>query len=256
MIRNISCPHCETQIKVKPELAGRTVLCPKCKGRFQIPAPELVDAEAVEEVVAPPVASIPVIQTGPSTTQPVRHAIKPVTVVALGLLAVILGLPCLCTGLLVLSGDGEIQDENGDGGGEVAGADDELFRRPLETMTDRTPYAEGWNQLLPVAEQHVAKMEPLEPGSEIWNAVKQTHQQIVQETSRRGIMAGSKDEMDRFSGMLDVLIQGAVEAEMQHYTPERKRASLTSLKRHGELDAFLAENPGMEDDARRWGLID
>ena len=37
-----SCPHCAVTFKCKPELAGRTVTCPKCQGKFTIPIPQAV----------------------------------------------------------------------------------------------------------------------------------------------------------------------------------------------------------------------
>ncbi len=33
----ISCPHCNTELEVTPELFGQTVQCPACHGRLQIP---------------------------------------------------------------------------------------------------------------------------------------------------------------------------------------------------------------------------
>ena len=37
-----SCPHCAVMFNYKPELAGRTVVCPKCQGKFTIPIPQAV----------------------------------------------------------------------------------------------------------------------------------------------------------------------------------------------------------------------
>ena len=36
----ISCPHCNTDLDVTPELFGQTVQCPACQGRLQIPETE------------------------------------------------------------------------------------------------------------------------------------------------------------------------------------------------------------------------
>ena len=105
-MNRITCPHCESKIKVKPELAGRRVSCPKCNGQFQIPVVEAsVEAVAVVEPPIQPVG-LPVINTGLRVTQSARPSIKPVTIVALGILAVILGVPCLCAGLIIIGGDG------------------------------------------------------------------------------------------------------------------------------------------------------
>ena len=64
MIR-LRCSTCQKALGVKPELAGRTVICPACKSRLKVPAgeaiqPEIVEPEIVEdfEVVTPaPVAA-------------------------------------------------------------------------------------------------------------------------------------------------------------------------------------------------------
>lgn len=36
----VSCPHCQTDLDVTPELYGQTVQCPACQGRLQIPKME------------------------------------------------------------------------------------------------------------------------------------------------------------------------------------------------------------------------
>jgi hypothetical protein len=48
MIR-VSCPGCGKKLVIKPELAGRLVLCPSCKSKLRVPA-----AEAVQESEAKP----------------------------------------------------------------------------------------------------------------------------------------------------------------------------------------------------------
>jgi len=36
----VSCPHCNTDLAITPELFGQTVQCPACQGKFQVPAAE------------------------------------------------------------------------------------------------------------------------------------------------------------------------------------------------------------------------
>ncbi len=254
MIRT-TCPHCERKIKVNPELAGRTVLCPKCRGQFQIPV-ETVEAVAVDVPAAPPVqpTGLPIIQTANRVTQPARPSIKPVTIVALGIVAVLVGLPCLCAGLVVIGGGGKVQQDGG-GGFQFGGSSEvPLTERLLEPMTDEGSYAEGWNELLSVAQQHVAKMENQEPGSPVWHALIDAHHEIIRVTTLR-YATGIDTDMDRHQGRMDVLMNSLANGQMQHFRGERLRAGLTSLKRHGELEEWLALNPGYADMAREWGLI-
>jgi hypothetical protein len=37
----ISCPNCQKKLAVKDEHKGRTLICPQCKGRFNVPADDL-----------------------------------------------------------------------------------------------------------------------------------------------------------------------------------------------------------------------
>lgn len=189
------------------------------------------------------------------------------------LIPVILIFSC-CGGLLVLSslggGEGIEKGEVADSGEVANSGNDDVgsrdssgdtqkedvsnrYQRPLESITDGTPYADGWNRLLPIAKEHVVKMENLEPGSEIWQAVKAAHQELIRTTSLR-MASATGDETERCSGMMDVLIVGFTEAEMQHYKPNRLRATMTSLKRHGELESWLSLNPGYREQARQWNL--
>ena len=47
----VSCPHCQTDLNVAPELYGQTVQCPACQGRLEVPK---IDAAAENEAARHP----------------------------------------------------------------------------------------------------------------------------------------------------------------------------------------------------------
>jgi DNA-directed RNA polymerase subunit M/transcription elongation factor TFIIS len=56
MPTSIRCPGCHSTLRVRPELAGKRVKCPKCGKPVQVPAEEeeeLVELVAVDEVEEP-----------------------------------------------------------------------------------------------------------------------------------------------------------------------------------------------------------
>jgi hypothetical protein len=119
----ITCPHCQTIIKARPDLAGRTVRCPKCAGQFQIPTEELVEAVAVEEPAPPPV-TMPVIHTGPRVTQPassqptvagISKKHLPWIIGAVIALPLLLSLCCCCGGLTPIGGSAQYRQGYNDG---------------------------------------------------------------------------------------------------------------------------------------------
>lgn len=51
----VSCPGCQKSFRVKDDYAGKKIRCPACKGILDVPGgPELVVAEALSEMPAPP----------------------------------------------------------------------------------------------------------------------------------------------------------------------------------------------------------
>jgi len=55
MTTSIRCPGCQSSLRVRPELAGKRVKCPKCGKPVQVPAEEeeLVELVAVDEEEEP-----------------------------------------------------------------------------------------------------------------------------------------------------------------------------------------------------------
>jgi DNA-directed RNA polymerase subunit RPC12/RpoP len=52
MIR-FTCPHCQKNIKVDPEGAGRTITCPRCRNRLVVPPP-IREGPAIGKIVSEP----------------------------------------------------------------------------------------------------------------------------------------------------------------------------------------------------------
>lgn len=70
MSQSILCPHCQRQLSVSPELAGKQIACPQCKGVFVAPA--------IGPPVSPPESS-PFDFLSPSTSaKPVSRLYHPV----------------------------------------------------------------------------------------------------------------------------------------------------------------------------------
>lgn len=46
----ITCPGCRSTLRIKEEYAGQTVKCPRCEAQVAVPAGEVAEVEAIEEV--------------------------------------------------------------------------------------------------------------------------------------------------------------------------------------------------------------
>lgn len=122
MSRTIACPHCSNAINNDPQLAGRIVVCPRCRGQLQMPG---LSAPLPPPIVAPQV----VINTG--SRPRASNRIDPKVWIGIAVLVPVLLIFSCCGGLLVLNGLG------GGGGGQMAGKSlDEIERELVGKTSD------------------------------------------------------------------------------------------------------------------------